>query len=48
MPHPTEFSGCLYNYVWDADLVRDDLQGLRGGASGGGQRVYWWWTRRDS
>ena len=24
----------LSTYVWDADLVRDDLRGLRGGASG--------------
>ena len=28
----------LYNYVWDADLVRGRSPGLRGGASGGGQR----------
>ena len=37
----------LYNCVWDADLVRDDL-GTTWWITWGRLRVCWWWTRRDS
>ena len=37
----------LYNYRWDAELVRDDLQDYVVEHLGDAE-VCWWWTRRDS